>query len=264
MQYRPISHRNEQLEAWELKEYRSQMDWVSGSGQRLVPPSHLIAAKSDHGIDPGCSSGWQPHRDDGHGCDDGDGNGEGGWIHRGETEELLTDDPGCGECERQSQRKADREEQEGFTEDHPHDRWSMGAEGKADADLVRAADDVVADNAVQADGGKEYGEQGEDAGEGGDELVIGDETRDLVVDSDDVKQGQIAIDRDEGRPEIGDVGRRISGGAQDDGSDESIVIFLWRLGRRVLFCGNRDWLQRLDLCDRDIGHPNRGCPARIA
>ena len=82
-----------------------------------------------------------------------------------------------GEGEREAEGEADGEQDEGFAEDHPEDGFGLCAEGEADADFVGAADDVVAHDAVEADGGERQGEQGEDAGERGDELVRVDDGR---------------------------------------------------------------------------------------
>ena len=72
---------------------------------------------------------------------------------------------GGGESRRDADEQARGGEDESFAEDHAEDVGRSGAEGEADADVVRLAGDGVGDDAENSDGGEKECDGGEEAEE---------------------------------------------------------------------------------------------------
>src|SRR6266480_1585895 len=116
------------------KSFRSQrLDWVYSGG---APRWHPGGEKSDHG----------EKQNDGDECSR---------IGGSDTVEQAAQEPRCGECARQTEHDADRDERHGLTNNEPKNRRFVRAKRHADSDFVRPLRDRVGHHAINAYGRQE-------------------------------------------------------------------------------------------------------------
>src|SRR6266567_178497 len=148
--------------------------------------SSLFAAERGYGIYFGCAARREPPGYHCHQAYDSKRRRERDRVDCVHCEELMFDDP-CGhQGKGQAEASTDGKQEERLTQNHVQHICPLCAEGEADTDLIGAASNVVAHDAVKSDGSQQQREDRKDAGERGDELIVGDQVRDLVVNCCDM------------------------------------------------------------------------------
>ena len=132
-----------------------------------------FAAEGLHGVDGGGAAGGDESCGEAYGEDTGEGGAEGGGVSGGEVVEHRGHEVGGEEGEREPEGDADRDDAEGFAQDHDQDLLLARAHGHADADFSGAAADAVREHAVEADRDQQCGQQSKEEREAREEALIG-------------------------------------------------------------------------------------------
>ena len=111
----------------------------------------LLHAERGHGVNVRGATGGYPAGNKGYGDEQHGNEGEGGDVPGLNTVKQAGGKAGGSEGERKANGERDEGEAHASADDHGLDLRGAGSKGHADADLLSAATDGVAHNAVEAD-----------------------------------------------------------------------------------------------------------------
>lgn len=127
----------------------------------LATASASLRAQRDHGIDLRGAPGGEPAGERSGGEKDERDPGRGGKLGAGKCRHHRGQQTRDGKRAGETDQRAKEREAQALSEDEAEDVANLGAEGHADADLVRALRDEAGDHAVDANGGEHEAERGE-------------------------------------------------------------------------------------------------------